>query len=169
MMRANFLNSVIAALLIVMGAASFTTQAVPFSLKTIRATEAASVDNGLATVAMIYQPDCPWCKKQGEVLTQAFEQCHDVVNIVLVGTRGNKRQLKKELKHYHKELPSFLASRQFLRSIGGYQASPTTLIYDEHGRLLKKKRGFIAEDKLANAFDVITRGSCQLELAKRSA
>ena len=111
---------------------------------------------------MIYQPDCSWCKKQGKILERAFKQCQNSMNIVLVGTKGNTRQLRKELKHYHNDIPAFIADRKFLRDIGGYQASPTTLIYNEKGELIVKKRGFIPEEKLASALAVISRDSCHI-------
>lgn len=137
--------------------------AMPFSLKPLKAAnEKASVANGLATITMIYQPDCSWCKKQGESLAKVFEQCQSSINVALVGTKGNKRQLKKELKHYHQDMPAYIADRQFLRSIGGYQASPTTLVYDSRGQLLANKRGFISPDKLAQALAIVSQGECQI-------
>ena len=138
-------------------------QAMPFSLKPLKVvSEKASVENGLATITMIYQPDCSWCKKQGESLAKVFEQCQSSINVALVGTKGNKRQLKKELKHYHQEMPAYIADRKFLRSIGGYQASPTTLVYDNQGQLLANKRGFISPDKLAQALAIVSQGECQI-------
>ena len=139
-------------------------QAQPFTLKPLvssRANPDIEV-NGLVTVAMIYQPDCSWCKKQGKILERAFKQCQNSMNIVLVGTKGNTRQLRKELKHYHDDIPAFIADRKFLRDIGGYQASPTTLIYNDEGKLIVKKRGFIPEEKLASALAVISRDSCHI-------
>ena len=116
----------------------------------------------LASVAMIYQPDCSWCKKQGEILAKAFEQCHSSISIALIGTKGKARKLRKELKYYHHDIPAYQANRQFLRSIGGYQASPTTLIYNNQGTLIAKKRGFISKEKLARAFSMLTGGKCQI-------
>ena len=138
--------------------------ALPFVLKslnvnqTLTGIEAAD----LATLVMIYQPDCSWCKKQGKTLSVAFEQCRGSMNIALVGTKGNARKLKKELKHYHKHIPAFMADRKFLREIGGYQASPTTLVFNTQGELIMKKRGFIAQEKLANVMSIISKGACHI-------
>ncbi len=139
-------------------------QALPFSLKSLKAGYAQVNDKGsnLVTIAMIYQPDCSWCKKQGKILARVFEQCKASLNLALVGVNGNARQLKKELKHYHKGIPAFIAERRFLRLIGGYQASPTTLIFDANGELIAKKRGFVVKDKLANALDILSHGKCQI-------
>ncbi|KGJ91542.1 hypothetical protein [Colwellia psychrerythraea] len=139
-------------------------QATPFSLKSLNAhgVENSREDNDLATIVMIYQPNCSWCKKQGKTLSIAFKQCRHSVNIALVGTKGNARQLKKELKHYHKDLPAFIADRKFLRAVGGYQASPTTLIFTAQGDLIMKKRGFIAQEKLANAMSIVSKGACHI-------
>ena len=142
---------------------SLNVQAMPFSLKPLTTvSEKVSAEDGLATITMIYQPDCSWCKKQGESLAKVFEQCQSSMKVALVGTKGNKRQLKKELKHYHQDMPAYIADRKFLRSIGGYQASPTTLVYDSQGQLLANKRGFISPDKLAQALAIVSQGECQI-------
>lgn len=140
------------------------------SLKPLRITNEISnqevvkaAEGKLASVTMIFQPDCSWCKKQGKTLAKAFEQCQSSININLVGAKGKTRQLKKELKHYHPSIPAYKADRQFLRAIGGYQASPTTLIYDQHDKLITKKRGFIPEQKLTHAIKVLTQGKCQIQ------
>ncbi len=135
-------------------------QATPFSLKALKSEPLATHENHGATITMIFQPDCSWCKKQGQTLAAAFEQCKGSVNISLVGAKGNRRQLKKALKHYHKSIPAYKADSKFLRTIGGYQASPTTLIYDANGQLVTKKRGFIAHEKLAQALKIISNGKC---------
>jgi thioredoxin-related protein len=139
-------------------------QAMPFVLKSLNVEQAitgAQVDE-LATLVMIFQPDCSWCKKQGKTLSMAYKQCRGSVNIALVGTKGNARKLKKELKHYHKHIPAFIADRKFLREVGGYQASPTTLVFNAQGELIMKKRGFIAQEKLANVMSIISKGTCHL-------
>lgn len=139
-------------------------QAMPFVLKSLNVEQAitgAQVDE-LATLVMIFQPDCSWCKKQGKTLSMAYKQCRGSVNIALVGTKGNARKLKKELKHYHKHIPAFIADRKFLREVGGYQASPTTLVFNAQGELIMKKRGFIAQEKLANVMSIISKGACHL-------
>ena len=136
----------------------------PFILKPLKSAQetVGAETNGLTTITMIFQPDCSWCKKQGKALAKAFKQCQSSMNIALVGTKGSARQLRKELKHYHQDMPAFIADRKFLRKIGGYQASPTTLIFDSKGELVAKKRGFIPEDKLASALNILTKGACQI-------
>jgi thioredoxin-related protein len=139
-------------------------EALPFSLKPLKTGYVAQYKqvSTLATLVMIYQPDCAWCKKQGKLLAKVFEQCKATLNPVLIGTKGNARKLKKELKHYHKGISAFMADRQFLWSIGGYQASPTLLIFDTSGDLIAKKRGYIAKDKLASALKLLTNGKCKI-------
>ncbi|GLX76989.1 hypothetical protein tinsulaeT_03290 [Thalassotalea insulae] len=137
-------------------------QAEPFSLKSLTP-EYGEVNNNLATITMIFQPNCSWCKKQGQVLAKAFTQCQSSLNVALVGAKGNFRALKNALKHYHKGIPAYAANRQFLRKIGGYQASPTTLIFSGEGQLIAKKRGFIPKDKLSHALAVLSHGACQIK------
>lgn len=142
----------------------FQLHASPFTLKSLKTDQAEieKSDNGLATVAMIYQPDCSWCKKQGKILAQLFEACQSSLNIAIVGTKGSSRQLKKELKHYHADIPAFKADRRFLRLIGGYQASPTTVIFNKSGNIIAKKRGYIPKEKLGMALDILSQGKCKI-------
>jgi len=139
-------------------------QTTQYELKSLKPNQQGIVfqPNGFASVTMIFQPDCSWCKKQGKVMADAYEQCHASMKVNLVGTRGNARQLRKELKHYHREIPAYLADRGFLRKIGGYQASPTTLFFDQKGELVAKQRGYVSPDKLASAFSILTNGGCQI-------
>ena len=139
-------------------------QAMPFNLKSLnhyQAEKTTEIDKRV-TVTMLFQPDCSWCKKQGKALAEAFRQCQSSVNITLVGVKGNKRELKKAFRHYHQDIPAFIADRKFLRDIGGYQASPTTLIYDNEGQLITKKRGFIPYDNLSKALNIISQGNCNI-------
>ncbi len=160
----NFLLTIIVLILVNTIIVTNFAKATPFVLKPLKSTQETSdvETSGLTTVTMIFQPDCSWCKKQGKALAKVFQQCQSSLNIALVGTKGNARQLRKELKHYHQEIPAFIADRKFLRSIGGYQASPTTLIFDSEGELIVNKRGFISEDKLANALNILTQGACKI-------
>lgn len=145
-------------------------QAVPFNLKPLNfaeqaATKQTSISNNaksLPTITMLFQPDCSWCKKQGQALAKAFEQCASSINIALVGVKGNVRTLKREINHYHHDIPAFVADRKYLHTIGGFEASPTTIIYDGNGQIITKKRGFIPEDNLSKALSIISQGECNI-------
>ncbi len=160
----NFLQMLLVLTLVSTSTVFNFAKAIPFTLKPLKSTQKITdvEANGLTTITMIFQPDCSWCKKQGKALTKIFQQCQSSMNVALVGTKGNARQLRKELKHYHQDIPSFIADRKFLRQIGGYQASPTTLIFNDKGELIGNKRGFIPEDKLAKAVNILTDGTCQI-------
>lgn len=138
--------------------------ATPFTLKSLKPTGSNTQiqKNGLATVTMIFQPKCSWCKKQGIAMAKILEKCNHSLNIALIGAKGNRRQLKQALKHYHKAIPAFIADSRFLRKIGGYQASPTTLIYSVNGELIFKKRGFIEEKKLRKVLQMLTQDACKI-------
>ena len=107
-------------------------------------------ENHKPTVVMIFQPDCSWCKKQGEVLSKLKVEFGLSMNFSLVGTNGGAQSLKRELKHYDKTMPAYGASIHFLRRIGGFKASPTLLVFNENGELLGKRRGFVKAIKLRN-------------------
>ena len=160
----SWLRNTIALIIISAIAVITEVQAFPFALKPLSPTNETLENHSpsVVTVAMIYQPDCSWCKKQGKTLAKAIKQCQSSIKIALIGTKGNARQLKQELRHYHQDFPAFIADREFLRTIGGYQASPTTLVFDDKGKLIAKKLGFIPEEKLTMALEIISLGSCQI-------
>jgi|GEM_PF-1104075 len=122
----------------------------------------ATASDDKVTIAMIYQPDCKWCKKQGQWLAKAHKQCHKDIDIVLIGNNGKKQQLKRELKHFHQEIPAYQANRKLLTAVGGIEASPTTLVFDNQGTLIAKRRGFITNNKLADVANIITQGKCDI-------
>lgn len=134
------------------------------SLKSLHTGERipAVPNNQLATVAMIYQPDCSWCKKQEQYLSQINRQCNSKINLLLIGNNGSVRELKRELKYFDKKIPAFHASRQFLHHIGGVAASPTTVFFDKDGNVLAKKRGYIPPAQLFNAVKVISNQGCAI-------
>ena len=145
-------------------------QATPFDLKPLYKTHLEKGENnslaedskGLPTITMLFQPKCSWCKKQGKTLAEAFKQCKSSINIRLVGVKGNIRELRKEFKHYHQSIPAYVADHKFLRAIGGYEASPTTLIYNEENQLITKKRGFIPHNNLSEALTILSKGRCNI-------
>lgn len=141
---------------------SFSSFATPYSLKSLNESAANVVSQPVATIAMIFQPDCVWCRRQGEMLAKAVKECHLTLNVTMVGAKGSKQTLKKALKHYHPSIPAFMASRSFLRQIGGYQASPTTLLFDAGGKLLTRKQGFIPHDKMSQVMSILSNGACKL-------
>lgn len=112
------------------------------------------------TIAMVYQPDCKWCKKQGKWLNKAQAQCAQNLGIVLIGNNGDKRQLKRELKHFHQDMPAFLANRKLFAEVGGVAASPTTLVFNQEGKLIAKQRGYVDDATLSDVAQKITQGQC---------
>lgn len=131
------------------------------SINPLQRTELAPT-NQLNTIAMIYQPGCKWCKKQGKTLASLQKQCGDKANIALIGDDGTPSTLKRELRHFDKRLPAFSADKAFLRKIKGVEAYPTTVIFDPNGQLLVKKRGYVDEQKLKQIMGLITNQTCSV-------
>ncbi len=123
----------------------------------------------LMTVAMVYQPGCKWCKKQGEFLAKIQQQCGQYANIALVGADANSRQLKRELRHFDKGLLAYEANKQFLRKVNGIEAFPTTVVFDQMGNVIAKKRGYIPPEKLNQVMSVLTNQACQQQTLTASA
>ena len=122
----------------------------------------SSETKGKVAIAMVYQPDCKWCKKQGLWLAKANAQCSESIDIVLIGNNGSKRQLKRELKHFAGDIPAFLANRKLLTALGGIEASPTTLVFDSAGQLLAKRRGYVDNQQLSDVAHIVSQGACEL-------
>ena len=126
-------------------------------------TNDTKLDHGnenLVTIAMIYQPGCKWCKKQGKALAKIQHQCAQYANIALIGADGKTQTLRRELRHFDKNLPAFEANKKFLLKIQGVEAYPTTVVFDKKGKLIAKKRGYIAPKKLAQVMALITEQRC---------
>ncbi|MBW8190417.1 thioredoxin fold domain-containing protein [Neiella marina] len=114
----------------------------------------------VASIAMIFQPDCSWCKKQGKVMRDILNTCGEQLNIAIVGYKASYRELRRELKHFDKQLPALEANRRFLASVEGVAATPTTLFFDESGELLLKQRGYIQPEQLLDAADALAQNDC---------
>ena len=121
-----------------------------------------STQSAKYTVAMVFQPDCPWCKKQAVWLNKATERCADTLDIMLLGINGNVRELKRELKHYSRKIPAYKPNRKLFVDVGGIEASPTTLIFDDQGNLIAKRRGVIDGSTLTQVASELTKGQCSL-------
>lgn len=133
-----------------------------YKLKPLSTSNNVAASDDKVTIAMVYQPDCKWCKKQGQWLAKAHKQCNKNIDIVLIGNNGKKQQLKRELKHFHQEIPAYQANRKLLMAVGGIEASPTTLVFNSQGTLIAKRRGFITDNKLADVANIISKGKCSV-------
>lgn len=123
-----------------------------------------SFNENLSTIAMIYQPGCKWCKKQGKILAKLQGECASHANIAIIGADGSAQKLRRELRYFDKNLPAFEANKHFLRKIKGVAAFPTTVVFDKEGQLIAKKRGYINPQKLAQVMSVITEKRCNIAI-----
>lgn len=107
--------------------------------------------NGRITVSMVFQPDCSWCKKQGKTFTTLMEKCSKIINLSLIGNKGERHQLKRELRHFDRNITAYQADHGFLREIGGIAASPTTLFFNSNGDLIGKKKRIYRAEKIGSS------------------
>ncbi|MCL1046448.1 thioredoxin fold domain-containing protein [Shewanella electrodiphila] len=114
------------------------------------------------TVLMYFQPDCSWCKKQGKIITELLGECGNSVHFTLVGDKGSKSQLKRELRHFSADIPSKQSNKMFVRKSGGVKGFPTTLVLDTQGHVLAKRRGFTSETMLRRLTNELSQGECAL-------
>ncbi|WDE11669.1 TlpA family protein disulfide reductase [Thalassomonas haliotis] len=125
-----------------------------------RETRSLADYQGHARVAVVFQPDCPWCEKQIADLARLEHQCGGAFSTVLIGTRGKRSTLKRELRKFATSMPALKADRGFMRLLKGFEATPVTLFFDRAGKLLANRRGYIPPEKLKRAISLQTGGLC---------
>lgn len=166
MLTRHLLFSLLIAFGVIYTPSVFSTELNKLQLKSLIANNGRTVNNNenLSTIAMIYQPGCKWCKKQGKLLAKLQRVCSQHANVAIIGAYGNTQKLRRELRHFDKSLPAFEANKQFLRKIQGIAAFPTTVIFDQKGKLIAKKRGYIQPQKLAQVMAEITEQRCDIAI-----
>ncbi|WDE05585.1 hypothetical protein SG34_001160 [Thalassomonas viridans] len=133
-----------------------------YPLKSLTDRESKSLADyrGATRIAVVFQPECPWCDKQIADLARLEHLCGGAFSTVLIGTRGNKRTLKRELRRFAAPLPALQADKGFMRLLSGFEATPVTLFFGPAGKLLASRRGYIPPDKLKRAIALQTGGLC---------
>ncbi|MFT6372995.1 MAG: thioredoxin-related protein [Gammaproteobacteria bacterium] len=111
--------------------------------------EIHSLENlkGKPTLMMFFEPQCPWCFKQGKAFNKLLEQCPNAINIVALGS-GDKASLKKELWKMRLLFPGYQVGQTMLNDIGQIPATPITLITDRQGNYKSYLRGYIKLEQL---------------------
>ncbi|MBR9729111.1 TlpA family protein disulfide reductase [Shewanella intestini] len=133
------------------------------TLKNLRTSElSVAYQDNKPTVLMIFQPGCPWCKKQGHIIEKLQQACGDKIHFNLVGDNGSKQQLKRELRHFSKQLESLQSSNLFIRQSGGVKGYPTTLVIDNQGHIVAKHRGFTSQKLLRRLTNELSHGECTI-------
>ncbi|WP_370979799.1 thioredoxin fold domain-containing protein [Agaribacterium sp. ZY112] len=104
-----------------------------------------------ASVVLAIQPDCPWCTKQGKDLKLLKDRCGDQLNLVILGARGSKKELKQELQHFSPELRALLSNSKLNKQVRGIKGTPSLLFFTADGTLVSKRRGYLKTDILMQA------------------
>ncbi|WP_445778090.1 TlpA family protein disulfide reductase [Shewanella sp.] len=112
------------------------------------------------TILMFYQPGCKWCKKQGETMARLQKQCSDSIHFTLVGDKGTRSELKRELRHFSDVLPALQNTDVFARQSGGIIGFPTTLVIDNNGEILVNNRGMMKDTIINRLANQLTQGLC---------
>ncbi|KFZ36286.1 hypothetical protein HR45_17445 [Shewanella mangrovi] len=113
-----------------------------YSLKNLRSgeiTDLATVTQGTVAL-MFYEPDCSWCRKQAQALTELQQQCGNVTPIAL-GINASRLALKKALFTLQFPFAGFMAPHQLLQDLGGIPATPITLVFKQQ-QLIGAFRGY---------------------------
>ena len=139
-----------------------TEQVYLYSLKALRLNAKFSLASlsDKPKVAVVFQPNCAWCIKQAADLARLQNECSGEFETVLIGSRAKRQALKRELRHFSDETPALQADPQFIRQIGGVEATPVTLFFDQAGNLLGRKQGYLPVTKLRQAIAIQTNKAC---------
>ncbi|WP_394203706.1 TlpA family protein disulfide reductase [Shewanella waksmanii] len=130
-------------------------------LKDLRSSHSSvSYHSDKSTILMFFQPDCPWCKKQAKVMAELQHQCEKHIGFTLVGDKGSRTQLKRELRHFDDQMTAKQSSKKFARSSGGIIGYPTTLVIDNQGNIVAKKRGMVGKELLYQLASELSGGTC---------
>ena len=121
-----------------------------FELRSLEAPEYHSLERyrGKPVLMVFFQPDCTWCQRQFRAINELAETCDYAFEAMAVGFRGNRGELRKELRRLRPEFPAYQASPALMDSIGSIDATPLILIGDSSGKLVTWLRGYIPSDEL---------------------
>ncbi|WP_220755262.1 thioredoxin fold domain-containing protein [Shewanella sp. KT0246] len=168
-LKASFNCLVLLTTLVVSNTASAATNSSDLSVAQIKLKDLRTSQSSVSyhaekpTVLMYFQPDCSWCKNQGKIITELLGECGNSVHFTLVGDKGSKSQLKRELRHFSADIPSQQSNKMFVRKSGGVKGFPTTLVLDTQGNVLAKRRGFTSETMLRKLTNELSQGECALK------
>ena len=102
---------------------------------------------------VFFQPECTWCLRQFKAINDLAESCSQSFEAVAVGFRGNRNELRKELRRLRPQFPAYQASPRLLDSVGDIEATPLILVGDSDGGLVTWMRGYIPRDQLLEALN----------------
>lgn len=108
--------------------------------------------HGKIVLVSFFEPDCRWCHRQMKAFNQLIRDCDASLQPVAVGVHGNKQQLRKELRKAKVKYPGLVATKEFVKSVGGVPATPWTLLLDPNGDIIYTFRGYITYKKLSELF-----------------
>lgn len=123
-------------------------------------------DNTLQSLAipqpqllMFFAPDCRWCEKQMQQMSQLQSQC-GAVRQAVIGIHGSRAALRSELKQYNIDVTAYLGDKRFIRQIGGVPATPYTLVVGTDHNILALLRGYIEPERLTAITAALSENRC---------
>ncbi len=115
---------------------------------------------GKPSLMMFFEPECPWCFKQGKAFNRLLAQCDNKVNIVAMGANADRSSLKKTLWKMHLNFDGFEAGPTMMQQVGQLPATPITLLLDEQGNLVSFLRGYVKDAQLQELLPKVLGVSC---------
>jgi thiol-disulfide isomerase/thioredoxin len=97
---------------------------------------------GKITLLNFFQPNCPNCKKQNQIM-ECLKTKNNELNIINIGIHGGQKELKKEIKINKVNFTSYEASSKFLREIGEIKGTPYVLVANKKGIFQTKVLGIL--------------------------
>ena len=116
---------------------------------------------GKPVLMVFFEPDCSWCYRQVRVVNDLKRQCAGEFAAIAIGVNGNRQALRKEVRRLQPDFPAYQASRELLKSLGGIDATPLSLLGDAEGEFASWSRGYLPADKLLSFMQGNTALSCE--------
>lgn len=108
---------------------------------------------GGATLLILFEPDCAWCRLQF-VQSEALKAERPDVAIAAVSLRGARKELIEELRASRVSSPAYRASGALIEALGEPDSTPRTYLIDPEGRVVVELRGKLDKDQLEHLVDL---------------
>ena len=147
------LFAVLSLLLLFAGPASAETGSaslLAFELRSLEEPEVHSLSQyrGKPLLMVFFQPECSWCLRQFKTINELSEACDHTFGAIAVGFRGNRSELRSEVRRLRPDFPAYQASPLLLESVGEIDATPLILVGDSTGAFVTWLQGYIPPGQL---------------------
>ncbi len=93
----------------------------------------------LPMIVVFFYPQCPPCEREVKIINKLYEKYSKRAFIVGVSLSRDRYDIEDFINDNNVKYPVYMIHKKSqLRNIGGILATPTTLLIDKNGRIVKK-------------------------------